>query len=103
MPNKEENEIIYKKQRAFLSHLEKQGIKIITRKLQRLSNKELLKKRQDLIESWDLCKVCKPIIEAGFLDIKDPNQKEKGIDVWIAIDMVKEALQNNLDYCILIS
>jgi uncharacterized LabA/DUF88 family protein len=88
---------------VFLGHLQKQGIKIITRKLQRLSNKELKKKRQDFIESWDLCEVCKPIVEESFLDISEHNQKEKGIDVWIAIDMVKEAIQNNVDCVVLIS
>jgi len=99
----EDNELVYKRQRSFLGHLEKQGVKIITRKLQRLSNKEIVKKRMELLESWNLCEVCKPIVEDGFLDIQDKNQKEKGIDVWIAIDMVKEAIQNNLDCCILIS
>ena len=44
MPSMEDNELIYKRQRSFLGHLEKQGIKIITRKLQRLSNKEIIKK-----------------------------------------------------------
>ncbi|MCX6742495.1 MAG: NYN domain-containing protein [Candidatus Pacearchaeota archaeon] len=103
MPNIEDNELIYKRQRSFLGHLQKQGVKIITRKLQKLSNKELKKKRQELLESWDLCSVCKKIVEPSLLDIKDSNQKEKGIDVWIAIDMVKEAIRNNLDCCILIS
>jgi len=103
MPSMEDNELVYKRQRSFLGHLEKQGVKIITRKLQRLSNKEIVKKRMELLESWNLCEVCKPIVEDGFLDIQDKNQKEKGIDVWIAIDMVKEAIQNNLDCCILIS
>lgn len=103
MPNRKDNELIYKKQRAFLGHLEKQGVKIITRKLQRLSNKELKKKRKDFIESWDLCEVCKPIVEASFLDISDNYQKEKGIDVWIAIDMVKEAIKENIDVTVLIS
>ena len=103
IPDKESNEIVYQKQRSFLSHLEKQGIKVITRKLQKLSNKELVKKRQLLMDSWDLCEICRPLVEEGFAEIKDPNQKEKGIDVWIAIDMVKEYLQNKLDCCILLS
>ena len=103
MPSIDDNELIYKRQRSFIGYLQKQGIKVITRKLQRLSNKEIIKKRQELLDSWDLCKKCKPIVESSFLDIKDQNQKEKGIDVWIAIDMIKETLQNNLDCCILIS
>ncbi len=103
MPNREDNELIYKKQRAFLGHLQKQGVKIITRKLQKLSTKELKKKRQDFIESWDLCEICKPIVEESFLDVSNFNQKEKGIDVWIAIDMVKEAIKENIDCAVLIS
>jgi len=103
MPNREDNELVYKRQRSFLGHLEKQGIKIITRKLQKLSNKEIIKKRKELLESWDLCKTCKPIVEESFLDIENKNQKEKGIDVWIAIDLVKEALEGKADIFILIS
>lgn len=103
MPNREDNELVYKKQRAFLGHLQKQGIKIITRKLQRLSTKEIKKKRQEFIESWDLCKVCKPLVEASFLDMSDNFQKEKGIDVWIATEMVKEAIQKEIDSIVLIS
>lgn len=102
MPNRKDNEELYKKQRAFLGHLEKQGVKIISRKLQVLSSKGLINERKNTIESWSLCENCKPIIESSFLDI--PNQKkEKGIDVWIAIDMVKEAMREGVDGCILIS
>jgi len=99
----EDNKLDYMKHMNFLSILQGKGIRVITRKLQRLSNKEILKKRQELLESWDLCDVCKPIVKESFLDISDHSKKEKGIDVWIAIDMVKEALQDNVDYCILIS
>ena len=103
IPNIEDNKINYMKHMNFLSSLQERGIKVITRKLQRLSNKEILKKRQELLDSWDLCETCKPIVKESFLEISDHNQKEKGIDVWIAIDMVKEAIQGNLDFCILIS
>src|SRR3989344_7131692 len=103
MPDIGDNPLIYKNQRAFLGNLEKQGVKIITRKLQKLSTKEIKKKREELLNSWDLCKVCKPIVEESFLDIADNHQKEKGIDVWIAIDMVKEAINENLDCAVLIS
>lgn len=87
----------------FLSLLEKEGVKIITRKLQRLSSKETLKKKRQTIDSLELCDNCKPLIEASFLDLADIKRKEKGIDVWIAIDMVKAAINSECDVCILIS
>ncbi|MFA4960230.1 MAG: NYN domain-containing protein [Candidatus Pacearchaeota archaeon] len=103
MPDIKENPLVYNRQRKFLGNLEKKGIKVITRKLQRLSTKELKKKRQELLDSWDLCKVCKPLVEESFLEMSEYNQKEKGIDVWIAIDMVKEAMNNNIEVVVLIS
>ena len=74
-----DNELIYKRQRAFLGGLEKRGVKIVTRKLQKLSTKEIKKKGQQFIEDWDLCNICKPLVEASFLDIADNLKKEKGI------------------------
>ncbi|MBU4069917.1 MAG: NYN domain-containing protein [Nanoarchaeota archaeon] len=103
IPNIEDNKLNYTRHMDFLASLRKRGVKVITRKLQRLSNKELKKKRQDFIESWDLCDVCKPIVEESFLDITDHSQKEKGIDVWIAIDMVKEVINDKINYVVLIS
>ena len=103
VPSIEDNKLDYMKHMNFLSILQGKGIKVITRKLQRLSNKEILKKRQELLESWDLCEVCKPIVKESFLDIADYNKKEKGIDVWIAIDMVKESFQGDINCCVLIS
>ena len=103
VPDIEDNKLVYMRHMDFLSSLRKKGVKVTTRKLQRLSNKELKKRRQDFIESWDLCEVCKPIVEASFLDITEHSQKEKGIDVWIAIDMVKEAIKENIDCAVLIS
>jgi len=103
VPDIEYDKIKYMRHMNFLSSLRKRGVKVITRKLQKLSTKELKKKRENLLNSWDLCKVCKPIVEESFLDVADYNQKEKGIDVWIAIDMVKEAINENLDIAVLIS
>ena len=103
MPNRKDNELIYKRQRAFLGGLEKRGVKIVTRKLQKLSTKEIKKKGQQFIEDWDLCNICKPLVEASFLDIADNLKKEKGIDVWIAVDMVKEAIKVDIDIAVLIS
>lgn len=103
VPSIEDNKLDYMRHMNFLSILQEKGVKVITRKLQRLSNKEVLKKRQELLDSWDLCEVCKPIVKESFLDISDHSKKEKGIDVWIAIDMVKEAIQGKVDCCVLIS
>ena len=103
IPSIEDDKLDYMKHMSFLSILQEKGIKVITRKLQRLSNKEILKKRQELLESWDLCEVCKPIVKESFLDISDHSKKEKGIDVWIAIDMVKEAINNKIDCAVLVS
>jgi len=88
----------------FLSSLGREGVKVITRKLQRLSAKEILKKKKEIIENLDLCDKCKPIVEASFLDLGDIKRKEKGIDTWIAIDMLNLAvIENKCDICILIS
>jgi len=103
VPDIEDDKLKYMRHMNFLASLKKRGVKVVTRKLQKLSNKELLEKRRDFIESWDLCDVCKPIVEESFLDIADHYQKEKGIDVWIAIDMVKEAINNKIDCAVLIS
>lgn len=77
MPSVEDNELIYKRQRSFLGHLEKKGVKIITRKLQRLSNKEIIKKRRELLDSWDLCKICKPLWKKVFWIFKTKTKKRK--------------------------
>lgn len=104
IPDISDGEKEYFDHMRFLSELEKEGVKVITRKLQRLSAKEILKKKRDIIDSLDLCNNCKPIVEASFLDLADIKKKEKGIDVWIAIDMVKKAIfDKECDVCILIS
>ena len=104
VPSIADGELMYKRHRAFLGRLEKEGITIITRKLQRLSNKEIINKKQKTIDNLDLCDVCKPLVESVFLDLVDIKKKEKGIDIWIAIDMIRlSTIDNKCDTCILIS
>ncbi|MEN7981941.1 MAG: NYN domain-containing protein [Nanoarchaeota archaeon] len=103
-PSIQDGEKMYYSHLSFLNHLEKSGIKIFSRKLQRLSNKEIKKQKSQKIDSLDLCKSCKPLIESVFLDLADLKKNEKGVDVWCAIDMIdKSCIENNCDACILIS
>ncbi len=49
VPNIRDGELMYYKHISFLEKLEKEGVKVIRRKLQRLSNKEILKKRNIIL------------------------------------------------------
>ncbi len=104
VPSIADGEDMYYKHMSFLQDLEKKGVKIITRKLQRLSNEEILKKKRNTIDNLDLCNNCKPLVESVFLDLGDLKKKEKGVDIWVAIDMIKfSIIDNKCDTCILIS
>lgn len=104
VPSIEDGEKMYFQHLSFLDHLKNKGVQVITRKLQRMPNKEIFKKKRELLDSLELCKICKPIIDAQFLEIADIRKKEKGIDVWIAVDMInKSLLTKECDVCILIS
>jgi len=101
VPDIRDGEEVYYEHMRFLSDLEKEGIKVIIRKLQRLSNNEIEKKKEETINSLDLCNNCKPLIEASFLGLTDIKRKEKGIDVWIAIDMVRKSLEIPISFQLL--
>ena len=99
-----DGESSYYKHMSFLQSLRKKGVIVVTRKLQRISNKELIKKKRDTLSNLDLCDHCKPIINSVFIDVSDTKKKEKGIDVWVAIDMIKKSIiDNECEICILIS
>ncbi len=103
-PSIADGEAIYYRHMSFLKKLEKKGVKVITRKLQRISNREVFNKKKETIDNLDLCINCKHLVKCAFLDLGDFKKKEKGIDVWISVDMIKEsAIDKNCDVCILIS
>lgn len=104
VPSIEDGEEVYYNHLAYLESLQKKGVHVITRKLQKLSNKEILKKKQNTIENLDLCENCRTLVEGAFLDLADIKRKEKGIDVWIAVDMLKlSVIDKNCEVCVLIS
>lgn len=104
VPSISDGNDMYYRHISYLESLEKKGIKVITRKLQKLSNKEIIKKKQATISNLDLCENCEKLVEANFLDLADIKRKEKGIDIWIAIDMLNlSVIENKCDTCILIS
>jgi len=103
-PSIADGESMYYKHMAFLEALKKEGIKVVTRKLQRLSNKEVIQHKKNIIDNLDLCSNCKPLVKSVFLDLAELKKKEKGIDVWVAIDMInKSIIEKECDVCILIS
>ncbi len=78
--------------------------KVFTRKLQVHSNKELIKAKQELIESMELCNLCKPLVEENLLGaINNVKKKEKGIDVMLAVDLIDYAINKKTKKIILIS
>lgn len=105
MPDIRDGEITYYNQMKFLAELKKQGVTIVTRKLQKSSNEEILQKKKEIIDGLELCELCKSIITETCLGcIGKTKKREKGIDVKIAIDMVHKALATNeCDCCVLIS
>lgn len=104
VPSIDDGENIYYRHISYLESLRKKGIIVVTRKLQKLSNKEILKQKQNIINGLDLCESCEKLVEATFLDLADIKRKEKGIDMWIGVDMLNlSVVKKTCDGCVLIS
>ncbi len=69
MPTLRDGRNLYFSHLRFIDDLKKIAkFSVHTRKLQVHSNKELLKEKQELIDSMDLCDNCKPIVEQNIFD-----------------------------------
>jgi len=105
IPDISENKLKYHKHMNFLKDLESKDIKVFKRKLQRNSNKEVLKNKEKILDRLDLCNTCKPIVFQNCYNcIGNTSKREKGIDVKIAVDMIRKCLiEKECNICILIS
>ena len=105
MPTLRDGKDLYFSHLKFVDSLRKISRFIIyTRKLQVHSTKELLREKQELINSMDLCNNCKPIVEQNILDtIGNVKKKEKGVDIMLAVDLVESAIKNEANAFIVLS
>ena len=102
LPSEKKKKFVYQNQRKFLANLEKSGVKVFTRKLQRISTESSNRKKKAIIES-SICSRCKPVVEKNFLSLEGYAYREKGIDVDIAINMIKSSIKEDVDMVVLIS
>ena len=95
----------YWKQVNYFKELENlPKFEIKTRKLQKNSNYEIQQKKKQALEKLEVCKNCKPMVEKNCMEcIGNFSNKEKGIDVLLAVEMIEAALKKKCDYCVLVS
>jgi uncharacterized LabA/DUF88 family protein len=94
----------YFKHKNFLDGLERQGIEVKTRKLQYKSTKEARASILELIDKMSLCEKCKPIVLTSLFSwLGSVIKKEKGIDVMIAVELIKNVIEKKYDACIVVS
>lgn len=105
MPTLRDGKELYFSHLKFIDDLKKLSkFTVKTRKLQVHSTKELLKEKEELVESMDLCDNCKPIVKENILDtIGNVKKKEKGVDIMLAVDLVEYAIKNKTDCVIVLS
>ena len=90
--------------KKFLDNLGKQGIEVKTRKLQYKSTKEIRNNVLELIDKMNLCKNCNPIVLTNLFNwIGNVIKKEKGIDVMMAVDIIRSIIEKKHDYIVVVS
>jgi uncharacterized LabA/DUF88 family protein len=93
IPSILDGQSIYFNHLKFLDGLRRQGIEVHTRKLQRLSNSEKVSMVNKELNCLGLCENCRPIIESHYRNyIGDISLKEKGIDMMVAIEMIRHGI-----------
>ncbi len=106
IPNIRDGQEQYFNHLKFLKKIEKTPLfEVKTRKLQSQSTKEILKKIHTKFDGSELCETCMPLAKTSLTNYMGRIQnKEKGIDVMIAIDMITHTIINKkCDVCTLIS
>jgi uncharacterized protein (TIGR00288 family) len=94
----------YHKHMLFLDGLKADGIVVKTRKLQHLSNAERVSKKLIELGKLQVCEKCRPLVTQNCIDcVGDFEEKEKGVDVMIAVDMIDMALKELYDAAVLVS
>jgi len=95
----------YNKHMQFINSLKSlPTFEVYTRKLQRMSNKEIIGEKAKMWEELGICTKCEmPVKTACVMCVGLIDRKEKGIDVKLAIDMVSCALKEECDVCVLVS
>jgi len=105
IPDISESEDKYYNHMKFLSELKKiSKFEVKTRKLQKLSTKEIQDERRNIIKNGSFCTKCKSEAIKNCLScIGDYQKKEKGIDVMIAVDMINKAIKKECNTIVLMS
>lgn len=105
VPTLRDGKELYFSHLKFIDNLRKiPKFTIHTRKLQVHSTKEIIKEKEELISSMELCDSCEPIVRENLLDsIGNVKKKEKGVDVMIAVDIIEYAIKKKAKQLILVS